>query len=139
MDVNNIYDDARVKLLTAAFNWPVTDLVLTAWPGTPNFVATDKTLSQITARGFTARGHSQAVTSKTVSADGTAQTNQVLIPTVPVGASVTWFTMSKRMATIALSELILYIDEAVELPFVPNGLDLIVNPDWLSNRGWWKP
>jgi hypothetical protein len=137
--VNDIYDDARVKLLTAALNWTTTDLVLSAWPGTPSFVPGEKTLSQIIARGYAVRGHSQVITSKTVSTDGTAQTNQVVIPSVPVGANVTWFTMSKRNATITLSEMILYIDEAIELPFVPNGLDMIVNPDWLSNRGWWRP
>ena len=31
------------------------------------------------------------------------------------------------------------IDEAFELPFVPNGLDLVIQPDWLSARGWFRP
>jgi hypothetical protein len=58
----------------------------------------------------------------------------VLLPAVPVGPLVTWFTMTK-----AGTDLILYIDDAEGLPFTPNGLDVPVTPDWLSNRGWFRP
>ena len=78
------------------------------------------------------RGSSLPITSQTVAPDGTAQTNQVIIPGVPIGAPITFFTMSDA------DQLILFIDEAVELPFVPNGLDMVVQPDWLEQRGWWK-
>lgn len=132
--MNNVYDDARVKLLTALFDWTAYDLRLVAWSGTPSFLPTEKTVSQITGRGYAISGTSQVITSKTVSVNGTAQTNQLLLPAVPVGPPVTWFTMTK-----AGTDLILYIDDAEGLPFTPNGLDVPVTPDWLSNRGWWRP
>ena len=47
--------------------------------------------------------------------------------------------MSVRKPTHNQSELVLFIDEAVELPFAPNGLDMVVTPDWSKNRGWWRP
>ena len=139
--MNDIYDHARVKLLTAAFNWPATDLVLAAFTIPPDFVPTDSVLGDITARygGATTVYLSQPITEKTVSTNGTAQTNHVVIPDVAVGPTVKWFAMCKRGATPPDAELILYVDEAIELPFVPNGLDLVVSPDWLDNRGWWRP
>jgi hypothetical protein len=131
--VNGIYDQARYQLLTAQLDWRAVPLVLSAWGGTPLFDPTDETVADIIAHGFTEIGTSMPITHQTVSTDGTAQTDPVLIPAVPIGPSVTWFTFA------AASQLILFIDDADELPFVPNGLDLIVQPDWLAGRGWWRP
>ena len=136
--MNTVYNYARYKLMTGSFDWTATDLMLTAWSGTPTFVAVDKTIANVVAHGLTERGSSLPITAKSVLADGTAQTNQVVIPAVTIGAPITFFTMSERKPTHAQSELILYIDEAIELPFIPNGLDMVVQPDWLSKRGWWK-
>lgn len=135
---NSIYDDARYKLLTAGLNWTTIPLRLAAWGGTPNFVAADKTLANISAR-TPLRGYSQPITSQTVDPGGTAQTNQVVIPKVPVGTDVTWFTMVRDVGLQTAAQLILYIDDAVELPFTPNGLDIVVQPDWLKQRGWFRP
>ncbi len=136
---NQLYDDARFKLSTGSFDWRAIDLVLTAWAGTPDYAQTDRTLSDIVGRGGVALGHSMPVTSKTVSSDGTVQTNQVIIPAVPIGQNVTWFTFAKRTATVNLSELIEFIDDVDGLPFVPNGLDMVINPDWVQDQGWWRP
>jgi hypothetical protein len=136
--VNSVYDSSRHRLMRGLQNWEALDLMLTVWSGTPTFVPTDMYVSDITARGLVERGSSQPITSKTVAPDGTAQTNQVVIPGVPIGAPLTFFTMSIRKPTRSLSELILFIDDAKELPFDPNGLDLVVQPDWMQGRGWWK-
>jgi hypothetical protein len=32
----------------------------------------------------------------------------------------------------------LFIDDAEGLPFTPNGLDVLIEPDWLLERGWAK-
>ena len=137
-NVNTIYDAARYKLMNALFDWTKTNLVLTCWSGTPTFVPTDATIDDLVLHGVVDRGASLPITSKTVSPDGTAQTNQVVIQAVPIGAPLTFFTMSERKPTYGLSELILFIDEALDLPFDPNGLDIVVQPDWLQRRGWWK-
>jgi hypothetical protein len=130
--MNTIYDAARYRLMTAGFNWTTADLLLTAWSGALVFDPGDEMLSDVVARGAVPRGVSDPITSQTVAPDGTAQTNQVVIPNVTIGAPISFFTMSDG------DELVLFIDEAIELPFIPNGLDMVVQPDWLSQRGWWK-
>lgn len=138
--MNQLYNKARYQMVTGVFNWPALDLVLTAWGGTPNYVQTDAMLTDIIGRGLgVVLGHSLPVTTKSVAPDGTVQTNQVVIPTVPIGQNVTWFTFSKRAGVLTASEPLYYIDDADELPFVPNGLDLVINPDWVQARGWFRP
>lgn len=98
------------------------------------FVPTDTSIYDITARGDTVLVKtSLPITVKTVSADGTAQTNGVVVPEVPIGPNITHFTLHE-----AFGNLILFIDEALNLPFTPNGLDLVVQPDWLEQRGWFR-
>lgn len=135
--MNSIYDKARLLLATAGLDWRATDLVLVAWAGVPKFVKTDLTVANIVTRGVTTLlGYSLTITTKAVAADGAMQTNDVVIPAVPVGPAVTHFTMCRRNATPNLSELLLYVDQAEGLPFDPNGLDMVVTPDWSLNRGW---
>jgi hypothetical protein len=132
--MNAPYDVARYRFVTAGLDWPTLDLRLTAWGGSPNFVATDTTISDITTRNVTTLlGTSQPITVTAVTADGTAQTNGVVIPNVPVGPDVTHFTMGE-----ASGALILYVDDALNLPFSPNGLDMVIQPDFLAQRGWFK-
>jgi len=135
---NSIYNGARYRLPLALMDWTKIDLMLSAWAGTPTFVATDLYISNIAGRGAVERGTSMPITSATVAPDGTARTNRVIIPAIPIGTPITFFTMSERKPTHSLSELILFIDDAKDLPFDPNGLDLLVQPDWLQERGWWK-
>jgi hypothetical protein len=134
MDLNQPYDVARYRFLTAGLNWPALNLRLSAWGKAPHFVATDEVLSDITTRNVTTLlGTSLPITVKAVAPDGTAMTNGVVIPTVPVGPDVTHFTMSE-----ANGALLLYIDDALDLPFTPNGMDIVIQPDWLSKRGWFR-
>lgn len=136
--MNGLYNDARYKMQAGTFHW-MTDLLLVAWKGTPNFLATDKIVSDVLARnpaGIMAT--SEPITDASIAADGTGRTNNVLFKTVPIG-SVTWFTMCKKQVSTNLSELILFVDQAENLPFTTNGLDVLVTPDWLQNRGWFRP
>jgi hypothetical protein len=137
--MNTIYDSARYKLLTGTFDWTAADLMLTAWSGALEFHPEDDTIEEVSAHGPVERGSSMPITVQTVALNGTAQTNGVVIPSVAVGAPISFFTMSDRKPTHGLSELILFIDEAVDLPFIPNGLDMVIQPDWLAQRGWWRP
>jgi hypothetical protein len=137
--MNNIYDAARYKLMNALFSWTEADLMLTAWSGVPTFDPTNTLLSNITDLGGTDRGSSLTITSKTVNSQGVGQTNQVVIPAVAVGPDITFFTLSDRHPTYIQSELILFLDEVDGLPFVANGLDMLIQPDWLTFRGWFKP
>lgn len=137
--MNQPYDAARYSMVTHSFDWLGYDLVLTAWGGLPSFVATDKKVSDIVARGGAPLiGVSLPVTAKSVLSDGTCQTNQVVIPAVPVGPAVTYFTLCKRATPVDQSDLLLFIDDAENLPYSPNGLDLVVQPDWALQRGWFR-
>jgi hypothetical protein len=137
--MNSIFNISRYNLLVGNFDWIGADIRLVAFSGTPVFIETDSTVSQFKARGAVESGWSLAITSKTAAADGTAQTNQVVIPAVPVGPDITHFLMVKRDPAVQdNSELILFIDDAFELPFTPNGADLIAQPDWLAQRGWFR-
>lgn len=132
--MNQPYNIARRRFVTAGFDWLNMDLRLTVWGGAPYFVPTDELVAAVVARGGTSLlGTSQPITVKTVTSDGTAQTNGVVVPNVPIGPNVTHFTLNESNGN-----LILFIDEAIELPFTPNGLDMVVQPDWLEQRGWFR-
>ena len=139
MDVSDIYNIARYRLLNGLFNWTTANLVVTAWSGALEFHPEDERIEDLIARGPVPRGSSMSILSQTVTLDGTAQTSGVIIPAVPVGASISFLTVGEQNTPIETSELILFIDDAVYLPFVPNGLDMVIQPDWLSQRGWWRP
>ena len=131
---NGIYDVARYRLLTAALNWPDLDILLYALGAAPIFVPADELITDVTARDVPLLGVSQPIPIKSVAANGTAQTGPIVIPSVGVGANVTHFVMAEDNGA-----LILFVDEAIGLPFVPNGLDMVIQPDWLSQRGWFRP
>lgn len=138
--MSGIYDLGRVKLLTAALNWPAANLVVSAWTGAPDFLVTDTKLSTIKARGHTEAGVSLPVTNPTVAANGTAATDAVVVPGIAVGQVINWLTMAELKSPHDDSELILFLDQTdAPLPFEGNGLDFVLQPDWLSNQGWFRP
>jgi hypothetical protein len=138
--LSNIYDWARAQLLTANLDWLGVELVVSAWSGTPTFVPTDVTIANVKSRGAVERAYSLPVAGTSVSIDGTAKSDPVVIPTVPVGAPILWFTMSEVAVPHDTSKLILFLNDVVPpLPFIPNGLDLVLTPDWSAGRGWWRP
>ena len=136
--MNQIYNNARYRMLTATLNWLSEPMVLSAWSGTPDFNPVDKVIGEIKVRGNIELAWATPIT-QTVTFDGIAQTSNVIVPGIDVGETVTWFTMSDRFPSHDASELILFIDDAYELPFYGNGLDMEVRPDWLDNRGWFRP
>lgn len=138
--MNQIYDQAARALMLAQLNWPNTEMVLVAWGGTPLFDATHVSVAAVrAAAGATELGSSLPITSRTVAVDGTGQTNKVVIQNMPIGPPVTWFTLCKDVGDVTLAQPILFIDDAVELPFIPNGTDMVISPDWSANRGWFRP
>lgn len=130
--MNDIYDTARQRFALGLIDWSIAPLVLLAYSGEPVFYAGDDTIAGIDARGETLRiSTSQAVLQQSVSDEGYLQTGTVTFIEVPIGPPITHFIMSLN-AGVPL----LYVDEAHELPFTPNGLDVVVTPDWLDERGW---
>lgn len=133
---NKLYNIARFQMVTATFDWLNYDLALIALRGVPTFVATDNTLTLVLSHGATNAGVSLAIVGKAVLPDGTVQTSPVVIPGIIAGADVTHFVMVKKAGVLNNSIPLEFIDDAEGLPFVPNGLDLTIQPDWLAQRGW---
>jgi hypothetical protein len=130
--VNSIYDTARQRFALALIDWSTAPLVLLAYSGEPVFHAEDATITDITDRGETLLiSTSQDIVTQNVSAQGYLQTDNVVFEAVPIGYPITHFIM-----TLSAVTPLLFIDEAYDLPFVPNGLDVVVTPDWLEQRGW---
>ena len=145
--MNQLYDTAARALALGQLIWPDTELVLVVWGGTPVFDATHTSVAAIrAAAGVTELGASLPILERTVAADGTCQTSQVVVENIPIGSPVTWFTLCKAAAGVGLysgaidtAVPILFVDEASYLPFHPEGVDMIIQPDWAFNRGWFRP
>jgi hypothetical protein len=138
--VSGIYDWARAQLLTANLDWLGVELVVSAWAGTKTFVPTDTTIASVKARGAVERGYSLPIATTSVSPDGTAKSDPVVIPAIAPGAPILWFTMSELATPHDNCRLLLFIDDVNPvLPFAPNGLDIVLTPDWSAGRGWWRP
>ena len=136
--MNRPYDIARYRMLTKAFDW-LLPVRAVAWVGPPDFVAGDLTIGDIKLRGHVQAGYSLPVTLQVATPDGTAQTNAVVIPTPTAGVNIAWLTLVVHNATTDLSDLIMFIDQATGLPFDSNGLDIVLQPDWSLNQGWFRP
>lgn len=135
--MNSIYDVARQNFAKALLDWTSVPLALLAYSGGPEFHPEDRTVGEINAHGTTLFvKQSQDIITQTVDAQGYLQTDNVVFETVPVGPPITHFVMISQGTSLASSLPILYIDEADEMPFAPNGLDVVVTPDWFANRGW---
>jgi len=137
---NQLYAHARFQMVNAQFQWPNMLLNVFAFTGPQVFVDTDLTVSDILARApGTMLGYSDPITGKTTSPGGVMQSDPALIRGIPIGPPVSYLTMCEASVTPEASQLIFYMDEGYELPFVPNGLDIMVHPDWLQMRGWGQP
>lgn len=136
---NAVYNRVAKLMLSSGFDWSSTDMFLVAWTGPHNYVADDEKLSHITQRGSVIIGMSLPINQKMVSDSGVAQSDTVVIPNVPIGPPVTFFTMHEVYAVFDDSPPVFYIDDSLDLPFNPNGLDMYVQPDWLRQRGWFRP
>lgn len=132
--MSQIYDRARYDLLTGALPWLTTDVLLHAFTGAPVFDPTHDTMAEVIAANSAALGTSLPMTGMGATAEGVAQTDPAVIPNVPIGPNVTWFVLAKDSGLP-----LLLVDDAQELPFVPNGLDLVVSPDWAYQQGWFRP
>jgi hypothetical protein len=136
---NAVYDRVARQMLSAQFDWANTDLFLVAWTGQPMFIPDDEKIVTMTDRGGEIVGLSLPINMKMMAETGIAQSDTVLIPNVPIGKPITYFTMHEEYAVFDDSPPVFYIDDSLDLPFQPNGLDVYVQPDWLRQRGWFRP
>lgn len=134
--MNILYNVARNQFATGSIDWRVFNPVFIAWGGTPDFNPLDTIVSHIKARGNVELSRSLPITSKTVTPAGNLQTNNVVLPSVPAGSTVTWFTFCRAGVTADGATPLLFVDDAENLPYDTDGLDVIITPDWVEARGW---
>lgn len=136
---NQLYDTARVRLLTAAVNWETVDAVLVAFSGTPLFNAADTSIANVQSHGATIVAYSALLTGKQAAAGGYAKSGPAVFTAVAVGPAITHFVLAENASPQTNSRPIAFFDDVFWLPFVPNGLDITVQPDWLAQQGWFRP
>jgi len=137
---NRPYASIRERLLYAAFSWPSAELELQAWAG-GNYNETHTHVSDLVAAGGVPSSKSLDPISCWVIAGGYAATDSVILPGngFHVGEVISFLTLSDKGGAALDPALVLFIDDAATLPIVANGLDVVVTPDWLLHRGWWRP
>lgn len=140
--MSGLYASIRERLLYQSFDWQGADLELQAWSA-GHFDETHIRVSDLVTAGGTPQSNSDLPLGPPfVMPGGYAASDWLILPGsgFDVGVMVNFLTLSDRAGgNTADPLLILYIDEADGLPFTPNGLDYVVTPDWLLNRGWWRP
>lgn len=137
--MNAIYNLTKYKMMTGAFDWRTLDLRVFVFTGDPDFNPTDTIVNDILARSGVLLGVSQAILNPAVLMDGTGKSSDALVPNVLTGEVITWMVLANHAPVENNSQLVAYIDEAENLPFMANGLDVLIKPDWLQNRGWVRP
>lgn len=136
---NDLYNVARVRMVTASFDWQGTDVFLMAWSGTYKFDEQHRNIADVTAAGGIRRSVSLPSAFQTYTEEGIVQTSPYLFPLVSIGPPLIFFTLTFGNVVPGQEELIAFYNEGEGLPYEPKGLDVLVQPDWLSKRGWFRP
>lgn len=136
MGVNALYDDARVRLLSAQLNWPTLNLVMLAYTGDPNtsFVPTHLTQANL----GTPYAVSQQMTNPAIISGGYASSDAANFTTIPVGFNVQFFVLAEQNAVPTSRKLLAYLADLNNMPLIPNGAGYLVKPDWTAHRGWFR-
>jgi hypothetical protein len=137
--MNNLYLNARYRMVTGDFDWRTLDVLLAAWSGPYMFDEGHRTNNDVVLAGGIPIAYAEPNASNTIHAQtAIVQTNPILFRQVPIGPPLVFLTQAIRGINELSSELIAYYDTGEGLPYAPNGLDVLVHPDWLNQRGWFR-
>jgi hypothetical protein len=131
--MNQLYARVREQMAKAQFNWVGLVVHPFIWRGPYVFSEAHVSATDVASAGGAPVMAGAQLTGMLVKPGGYCTSYPALLPAVAVGAPVTFMTLVDGS-----QNLIAYIDEAVGLPFTPNGLDWLVQPDWLPRRGWFR-
>jgi hypothetical protein len=138
--MNNLYSTARERMLSNDFYWPTLPLAMVACRGPYQFMEEDEVLADVLSSGGQIAQLGLPLLGLGVAEGGYARSDTAVIPLVPVSPDAVTFLLLVEMTGVTNdAKLIEYIDEAIGLPFVPNGQDQTVQPDWIAKRGWFRP
>lgn len=136
--MNALYNVARVRRLQNQFNWVTLALRVVAWSGPYTFDEYHTLTSQIAATA-TKRAHSLLLDGHTVTTGGYARANAAVIENLVAGGDpVTFLTLCEDTGDTSNMPLIAFYDTGIGLPFQPNGLDWLIQPDWIAERGYFR-
>jgi hypothetical protein len=121
---NRRYDKAGTLAGGTGVNWTTADIKLAALKSTYAF---DKTHEFVTALGANIVARSANLTGK-VNLAGILKGDSALFALL-TGATVQYCAVFIDTGVDATSSLLYYIDTAINLPTIPNGLDVTVQPD----------
>jgi len=136
--MNALYNTARERMVKGMFDWQALDVVLTAWSGPYQYDETNRYSGDIVSRKGIKRATALKNVASSATVEGIVQTAPYVFTTISIGEPVIFFTMSLRSSQVGLDELVCYLDEGFNLPYEPNGLEVVVQPDWLHQRGWFR-
>lgn len=131
--MSSLYAVARSRMLKATFDWVNIPARLHAFAVPYLFDESHATLSQV---GVPVAS-SLNLTGQVVSPAGYARSDSAVLIDVPAGQTVTFLILAEHGPVDP--PLIAFIDEAEGLPLLTNGLDQVVVPDWIQQRGWFRP
>jgi len=132
--VNSLFNITRHNMATGAFNWVGgPGFVLQAWHGDWTFDPAVLTPAAITAA---LQATSLPLTNRGVASLGYCASDPALFSALAVGPEISFLTMSYDNGS---RDLVAFFDEGFNMPFTPNGNDWLIQPDYLSQRGWFRP
>jgi len=138
--MNVLFDIARQRMISNQFDWATMAVSVVAWRGPYTFLETNETTADITAGGGQLVMVGLPLLNQLAMPGGYARSDTAVVPDVPASPdAVTFLTLVEMAGAVEEYPLIAFIDDAVGLPFVPNGQDQRVQPDWLQLRGWFRP
>jgi hypothetical protein len=138
--MNRLYSRNRIKFLNTQFDWANRQMIMTCCRGPYTFDEEHITSDELVANGAELVASSLPMTGQTAMPGGYAMSDLIVVPAVPANTlPVTFLVLFDvtEAGTVGNVPLV-YIDEAMGLPFVPNGLDQQIQPDWLNHRGWFR-
>jgi hypothetical protein len=134
--VNGLYNWTRQRMMSSQFTWNALPVRLCAFIGTYVF---DEDHINLSSAGVTPVCESLPLINQQYTSKGYGQSDNAWFQNVPLTAPWTFLIMVDDTLVGAARTLIAYYDTGVNLPRQVNGQDELVIPDWLSQRGWFRP
>jgi hypothetical protein len=129
--VNTLYDIARRRMLSSQLDWSTLPVRMLAFTAQYDFDPTHQTVADL---GVASVAESELFVGQHVTPSGFAASDNAWFQNVPL--SPPWLFL---VIVDDANSLIAFYDEGINLPRTPNGQDEVVIPDWLSERGWFRP
>ena len=134
--MNALFDVARRRMLSNQLDWAQLPVRMLAFASEYEFDPAHVTVGEL---GVGAVAESEVFTNQEVTDGGYAASDQAWFQTPALSPPWLFLVMVDDSTVGTARELIAYYDTGYNLPRTINGQDQIVIPDWLNERGWFRP